>query len=449
MTDFPPGFHWGAATAAYQIEGSPFADGKGESIWDRFTHQPGTIKGATTGDRACDSYRRWRDDVALLRELGLNSYRFSIAWPRVQPDGRGAFEPRGLDHYQRLVDGLLEAGIRPLPTLYHWDLPQALEDEGGWANRDTAARFAEYASVVTTTLGDRVGTWATFNEPWVFTRFGYLDGIHAPGRSDPDAYLRATHTVNLAHALATRAIKAHDAALRVGCVYSVSPAVPASDADEDRLAAEAFHGYVNLWFATPALHGRYPSQAVDGAVPLERMGWRDGDEHALRAPLDWAGINYYFHRVVAAAPATAEPLALAFATVERREHPLTEFGWPVNPDGMRAILVRMYDDLGRVPLEVTENGCSYHDCPDGRGAVDDPRRIAYLQRHLDAVARARAQGVDVRGYHHWTLIDNFEWAEGFTQRFGLTYLDVRTGARTVKTSGRWYANVARTNRLPG
>ena len=448
MRTFPPGFFFGAATAAYQIEGSPDADGKGESIWDRFTHMAGTVKGATTGDVACDSYRRWRDDVALLRELNLNSYRFSIAWPRVQPDGRGAVEQRGLDHYRRFVEALLEAGIRPLPTLYHWDLPQALEDRGGWASRDTAKRFADYASLVVDALRDRVGTWATFNEPWVFTRFGYLDGIHAPGRSDPDAYLRATHTVNLAHAFATHAIKAHDAALRVGCVYSVSPAVPATASDEDRAAAQAFHAYVNLWFATPGLHGHYPANAVAGPLPLTRMGWQDGDETLLRAPLDWAGINYYFHRVVTAAPATAEPLELPFMTVERRDFPLTEFGWPVNPDGLLAILVRMYDDLGRVPLEVTENGCSYHDCPGADGTVDDPRRIAYLRGHLAAVAGARAQGVDVRGYHHWTLIDNFEWAEGFTQRFGLTYLDERTGTRTIKSSGRWFAQAARANRLP-
>ena len=446
MRKFPPGFHFGAATAAYQIEGSPSADGKGESIWDRFTHAPGTVKGATTGDVACDSYKRWRDDIALLREMNLNSYRFSIAWPRVQPDGRGAFEPRGLDHYARFVEALLEAGIRPLPTLYHWDLPQGLEDAGGWANRDTASRFAEYASVVVTTLGDRVGTWATFNEPWVFTRFGYLDGIHAPGVSDPDLYLRATHTVNLAHALATKAIKAHDAGLRVGCVYSVSPAVPATESDDDRMAAEAFHAYVNLWFATPALHGRYPAQAVAGPLPLVRMGWQDGDEELLRAPLDWAGINYYFHRVVAAAPATAEPLALPFMTVERREFDLTEFGWPVNPDGLRDILLRMYDDLGRVPLEVTENGCSYHHCPDERGFVDDSERIEYLHDHLVALLDASDRGVDVRGYHHWTLIDNFEWAEGFTQRFGLVYLDVRTGERTIKSSGRFFAKIALGNR---
>jgi beta-glucosidase len=445
---FPQRFFWGAATAAYQIEGAWNEDGKGESIWDRFAHSIGTIKGATTGDIACDSYHRYRDDVALLSALRLNSYRFSIAWPRIQPEGRGAIEQRGLDHYRRLVDALLEAGIRPLPTLYHWDLPQRLEDAGGWPSRDTAERFAEYAAIVTAALGDRIEQWATFNEPWIFTRLGYLEGIHAPGRTDVEAYLRATHTVNLAHGLATCAIKANRSSLRVGCVYSVSPTVPASANDEDRTAAEAFHAYVNLWFAEPARNGRYPSRALAGELPLERMGYRDGDDALMRASLDWAGINYYFHRVVCSAPPSSASLPFAFATVERRDAPLTEFGWPVNPEGLYAILVRMYEDCGRIPLEVTENGCSYHDGPDATGAVHDERRIAYLHDHLAALACAIADGVDVRGYHHWTLMDNFEWAEGYTQRFGLTYVDFASRARTIKDSGRWYARVASSGRLP-
>jgi beta-glucosidase len=444
---FPRGFRWGAATAAYQIEGAWNEDGKGESIWDRFAHSVGTIKGATTGDIACDSYHRYRDDVALLRELGMTSYRFSIAWPRIQPEGRGAVEQRGLDYYRRLTDALLEAGIRPLPTLYHWDLPQRLEDDGGWPARETAERFAEYAAIVTAALGDRVERWATFNEPWIFTRFGYLEGAHAPGRSDVEAYLHATHTVNLAHALATRAIKANRSSLQVGCVYSVSPAVPASESDDDRIAAEAFHAYVNLWFVEPARTGTYPARACDGAPPLARMGYRDGDDVILRVPLDWAGINYYFHQIVRSAPPSG-PLQLAFEAVTRREAPLTEFGWPVNPDGLHAILVRMYDDCGRIPLEVTENGCSYHDYPDASGAVHDARRITYLRGHLTALARAVADGVDVRGYHHWSLLDNFEWAEGYTQRFGLVHVDFASLARTIKDSGRWYARVARSHQLP-
>jgi beta-glucosidase len=445
---FPERFFWGTATAAYQIEGGWDEDGKGESVWDRFAHRPGTIKGATTGDVACDSYHRLADDVALMRELGCNSYRFSIAWPRVQPDGRGAVEERGLDYYRRLTDALLAAGIRPLPTLYHWDLPQALEDAGGWPARETAERFAEYAAIVTRALGDRIETWATFNEPWIFTRLGYLTGIHAPGRTDPAAYLRATHTVNLAHGLATRAMKAVRPALRVGCAYSVSPAVPAADRPEDRAAAEAFHAYANRWFLDPALHGRYPENALAGELPLAAMGYRAGDDAVMRTGLDWVGINYYFHVVIRAAHADDGPLRRGFAVVDRNEHPRTDFGWPVNPDGLRAILRRMWHDCGGIPLEVTENGCSYHECPGDDGRIRDERRIAYLRGHLGAVAQALADGVDVRGYHYWTLTDNFEWAEGTTQRFGLAHLEPHSLARVVKDSGRWYAQVARTGRLP-
>ena len=445
---FASDFFWGAATAAYQIEGAWDQDGKGESIWDRFAHSVGTIKGAVTGDIACDSYRRYRDDVALLRRLHLNSYRFSISWPRVQPAGRGKIEQRGLDHYRRLTEALAEAHIRPLPTLYHWDLPQALEDAGGWAQRDTAERFAEYAAIVTSALGDVVRDWATFNEPWIFTRFGYLDGYHAPGRTDPDAYLRATHTVNLAQGLAVRAIKAVRASLRVGCVYSVSPAVAASGSAEDAAAAEAFHAYVNLWFVEPVLSGRYPGAAV-AEIPYERMGYRNGDDRIMQAGLDWAGINYYFHQVVRSAPPADAALGVPFVTVGRNEFPLTEFGWPVNAEGLRTILVRMYRDCGRIPLEVTENGCSYADAPDERGRVPDARRIAYVREHLLAVGRALADGVDVRGYHHWTLMDNFEWAEGHTQRFGLAYVDFRSLERTVKDSGLWYAAVAASGVVAG
>lgn len=445
---FPSGFFWGAATAAYQIEGAWDEDGKGESIWDRFAHRVGTIKGGTTGDDACDSYHRIDEDVALLRELGCNSYRFSIAWPRVQPRGFGAVEQRGLDHYRRLTDALLAAGIRPLPTLYHWDLPQALEDAGGWPARDTAERFAEFAAIVTGALGDRIEQWATFNEPWIFTRLGYLAGIHAPGRTDAAAFLRATHTVNLAHGLATRAMKATRAALRVGCAYSVSPAIPATDAPEDVAAAAAFHAFANRWFLDPALYGRYPANALEGEVPLDAMGYRDGDDRIMRVGLDWAGINYYFHLVIRDAPTDDGALRFRFATVDRNEHPRTDFGWPVNPDGLYAILRQMWDDCGRIPLEITENGCSYHECPGADGRIRDDRRIAYVRSHLSAVARAIADGIDVRGYHHWTLTDNFEWAEGTTQRFGLAHLDPQSLARVVKDSGRWYAQVARTGRLP-
>ncbi|HEY4441929.1 MAG TPA: family 1 glycosylhydrolase, partial [Candidatus Elarobacter sp.] len=343
---FPHGFFWGAATAAYQVEGAWDEDGKGESIWDRFAHRIGTIKGGTTADVACDSYHRVGEDIALLRELGCTSYRFSIAWPRVQPLGKGAVERRGLDHYARLVDALLAAGIRPLPTLYHWDLPQALEDAGGWPARDTAARFAEYAAIVTGALGDRVAQWATFNEPWIFTRFGYLLGIHAPGRSDADAFLRATHTVALAHGHATRAMKAIRSDLRIGCAYSVTPVRAASDAGDDADAANAFDAYANRWFLDAALHGRYPDTVFAGGMPYETMGWRDGDDAILRTGLDWVGINYYFHTVIRAGDSFDGPLAVRFCGVDRNEYPRTDFGWPVNADGLQAILHQMWRDSG-------------------------------------------------------------------------------------------------------
>jgi beta-glucosidase len=465
---FPRTFRWGAATAAYQVEGAPSADGKGESIWDCFARRVGTIKGQATGDVACDSYARTSEDIALMRELGLNSYRFSIAWPRIQSDGRGPANQRGLDHYRRFAESLLAVGIRPLPTLYHWDLPQALEDAGGWPARDTAERFAEYAGIVTGALGDIVRDWATFNEPWIFTRYGYLLGIHAPGRCDPDAYLRATHTVNLAHGLAVRAIDAARSGLNLGCAYSVSPIIPARAAataddaaadddggavvdrivaDEDRAAAARCDAYVNRWFSDPALTGRYPAEALAGELPLERMGYREGDDSLMRARLDWIGLNYYFPLVVTAGTGAREPLAGDYAVLEPTEWPRTDWGWPIVPDGLRDIVVRTHARYG-LPIEITENGCSYADTPGADGRVRDERRIAYLDAHLRAVRDALADGVDVRGYHHWTLLDNFEWAEGYTQRFGLVHVDFRTQVRTVKDSGRWYAAVARSGRIP-
>jgi beta-glucosidase len=447
--EFPSDFSWGAATAAYQIEGAWDEDGKGESIWDRFTHRVGTIKGATTGDVACDSYHRIDEDVALLQQLGLNAYRFSIAWSRVQPEGRGRVEQRGLDYYRRLTDALLAANIRPLPTLYHFDLPQALEDAGGWPERDTAERFAEYAAIVTSTLGDRIRDWAMFNEPSVFTRHGYLLGTHAPGRQDTGAYLRATHTVNLAQGLAASAIRSGRPSLRLGSVHATSPAVPASDDEADCDAAEAFHAATNLWFLEPVLTGAYPWRAHGATIPLAALGWQDGDERVMRAQLDWIGVNYYFHTVVKRATSVNPQLPLPFEVVQRAEYPLTDFGWPVNPDGLYDILMRLHRDCGHIPIEVTENGCSYADEPDAAGAVPDTRRIAYLHAHLAALARARGDGVDVRGYHHWTLLDNFEWADGFTQRFGLVHVDFRSLQRTIKESGWWYAEVARSGRLPG
>jgi beta-glucosidase len=444
---FPEGFHWGAATASYQIEGAWNEDGKGESIWDRFAHTPGRIKNGDTGDVACDSYHRWPEDVALLREMNLTSYRFSIAWPRIQATGAGPANAKGLDYYRRLVDALLDAGIRPFPTLYHWDLPQALEDRGGWPNRDTAGRFVDYAELVVRALGDRVREWMILNEPGVFTTVGYLLGVHAPGRRDLDAFLRATHVVNLAHGQAFRALKALDPRLRVGTAYSMSPCEPAGDSEADAAAAERWHGFVNDWYLSPALRGRYPRAFRGGEPPAAALGVREGDLELVRAPLDFVGINLYFRTLVQDDPGDANLGARAVGPFGGDVGPKTDFGWEVWPDALHDMILRVTRDYDRPVLEITENGCSYGDGPDASGAIRDRRRIEFHRGYLEAVARAIAAGADVRGYHAWTLLDNFEWAEGFAQRFGLVHVDFATRTRTLKESGRWFGRVAAENAL--
>ncbi len=442
---FPDGFHWGVATASYQIEGAWDLDGKGESIWDRFSHTSGRVRNGDTGDVACDSYHRWPEDVALLRDMNLDSYRFSIAWPRIQPTGAGAVNRPGLDYYGRLTDALLEAGIRPFPTLYHWDLPQALEDKGGWPNRDTAARFAEYAHVVVDALGDRIHAWMIFNEPSIFTTMGYLIGIHAPGRRDPDAWLRAGHTVNLAQGEAFRAMRAARPGLSIGTAFNMSACEPASDSQADADAAERWHRLLNLWYLETALRGRYPEAFPEGP-PLARMGVRDGDFERMRAPLDFLGINLYTRAIVRAK--TGDPLGIgaeAVGPVGGSEGPRTDFGWEVWPKALHDVVLRITHDYDRPALEITENGCSYADGPGPDGAIRDHRRIDFYRGYLDALARAIEAGADVRGYHAWTLLDNFEWAEGFAQRFGLVWVDFATRERRIKESGRWYGRVAAQN----
>lgn len=447
---FPEGFHWGAATASYQIEGSPRADGKGESIWDRFAHTPGRIRNGDTGDVACDSYRRFAEDVKLASELGLTSYRFSIAWPRVQPDGRGRPEPRGLDHYRKLCEALRTAGIRPFPTLYHWDLPQALEDDGGWPARDTAARFAEYAALTVDALGDVASDWMIFNEPSIFTSLGYLLGVHAPGRRDLDAFLRATHVVNLAQGEACRAMRAERAGLRIGTAFNMSACEPESDRSEDAAAAERWHRLMNVWFVEPALLGRYPEAFTTG-LPAARMDVRDGDLARTRADLDFLGINLYTRTILRHQPDDPNGLCvLPVGPTGGREGPRTEFDWEVWPAALRDAVLRVTADYDRPVLEITENGCAYGDGPDASGTVRDTRRIAFHQGYLAALAEAIEAGADVRGYHAWSLLDNFEWAEGYGQRFGLVHVDFGSGqTRTVKESGRWYARVAAENGFEG
>ena len=447
---FPKGFFWGTATAAYQIEGAWNEDGKGESIWDRFSHTPGKIKNGDTGDVACDSYHRWRDDIALMRAMNLNSYRFSISWPRVQPAGSGGTNAKGIDYYSRLVDALLEAHIRPFITLYHWDLPQALDDAGGWTNRDTAARFAEYVQLTVRALGDRVTDWMLLNEPAAFVDLGYLIGTHAPGHNSLLDFLRATHVVNLAQGEGFRALKAALPNARIGTAFSMSSCEPASSSAEDKLAAERAHAITNTWFLDPALRGRYPEALT--FLPETAMGIRSGDMEKTRAPLDFIGINLYY-RTIASDPGAlgraAHPQNWLFPVKMEGgdQGPKTDHGWEVWPKALYDLVTRITRDYNRPVIEITESGCSYNDGPDASGVIRDARRIAYHREYLAALARAMAEGADVRGYHAWTLMDNFEWAEGFSQRFGLAYTDFKTQQRTLKDSGRWYARVAAENRV--
>lgn len=449
---FPPGFLWGVATAAYQIEGAWNVDGKGESIWDRFVHAPGHIKDGDTGDVACDSYHRYPEDVALARGMNAKSYRLSLSWPRIQPDGQGGVNQKGLDFYSRLIDTVLEAGIRPFPTLYHWDLPQALEDKGGWTNRETANRLADYAGIVTRAFGDRVQDWAVLNEPKTFTQCGYWYGIHAPGIRDPLAYLKATHTANLAVGQCYAAIKAARPGLQVGNVVDVGPAYPKTKSEAGRAAALRWHKFANLWFILPALTGRYPEGVMLDGVQEALLGWQSGDEALLRADLDFVGLNYYSPWTVSDAPQGNGIPGLntnaEWATVQGGGDGKMDNGWDIYPPGFYDILMQMAQVTGSRPIEITENGAAYNMGPDARGVVKDQPRIAYVRDHLRALRRAMHDGVPVRAYHCWSLLDNFEWAEGYSQRFGLTYVDFAGDRRRiVKDSGKWYAKVAAQNQI--
>jgi beta-glucosidase len=448
---FPKNFYWGTATAAYQIEGAWNEDGKGESIWDRFAHTPGKIKNGDTGDIACDSYHRFREDIALMRAMNLNSYRFSISWPRVQPAGSGPANSKGMDYYSRLIDALLEAKIRPFLTLYHWDLPQVLEDAGGWPNRDTAARFADYVDLMARALGDRVTDWMLFNEPAAFVDVGYLEGIHAPGHTSLLDFLRATHVVNLAQGAGFRALKAARPSARVGTAFSMSSCEPATNSEADKLAADRAHAITNVWFLEPALHGRYPEALT--FLPETAMKIASGDMEKIRAPLDFVGINLYY-RTIASAPGAMERVAHAqdwlfpVKMAGGDQGPKTDIGWEVWPEALYDVIMRITRDYNRPVIEITESGCAYNDLPGADGLIHDTRRIEYHRAYLAAVAQAIAEGADVRGYHAWSLLDNLEWAEGVGQRFGLAYVDFKTQQRTLKESGIWYGKVAAGNSVP-
>jgi beta-glucosidase len=450
---FPDGFLWGTATAAYQVEGAWNADGKGESIWDRFAHTPGKIRDGSSGDVACDQYHRYREDIALMKRLNQRSYRFSTSWPRVQPDGRGAVNGKGLDYYSRLVDALIEAGIRPFCTIYHWDLPQALEDLGGWPNRDLADYYADFAGLLAKKLGDRLTVWAPFNMPWTFTRYGYGTGSLPPGKADLGLALKAAHTVNLAQGKAYRAIKAVSTKATVGSAYGTEPIYPKTGSEADRSAAARCHAFRNLYFLHTAVHGDYPKAAFPGEIPYEAMGFRPGDGKIMQAPLDWIGVHYYLRLLASAAPGgppfqsgNLDPMA-GIKTEVGNEGLRTDGGLEVWSRGLYDLLMQFSRDYNYPVIEITETGCVYGDAPDSTGRVADERRIAFYRQHLVELARAIADGAKVRAYHAWTLLDNFEWQNGLAHRMGLTYVDFPTQKRIVKDSGYWYARVAAANRL--
>jgi beta-glucosidase len=422
---------WGAATAAYQTEGAATEDGRGESIWDRFTTLPGRVANGDTGRVACDSYHRYPEDVRLMRELGLNAYRFSIAWPRIVPEGRGGVNAAGLDFYDRLVDELLANGIEPFPTLYHWDLPQPLEERGGWPVRDTVEAFAEYVEAVVARLGDRVSRWITQNEPWVIAWLGYGRGEHAPGRrSDRDA-LAAAHHVLLAHGRALEVIRRERPAAKVGITIDVIPIHPLTSAEADLVATCEEDGFRNRWILDPVLRGRYPEDMTRRFARI-LPSVQDGDLEAISAPIDFLGVNYYRRHVVKAGPNGSGPVVVEVADGEH-----TAVGWEVYPDGLHELLVRLHEEYAAPPLYVTENGAAFGDTR-RNGTVDDPERTSYIDRHLAAVARAIADGVAVDGYFVWSLLDNFEWARGYAPRFGLVYVDYGTLERIPKQSYHWY-----------
>jgi beta-glucosidase len=448
--ELPPGFELGVATAAYQIEGGVHEGGRGPSIWDTFSHTPGRVAGGDTGDVACDHYHRYDQDVALMADLGVDSYRLSVAWPRIQPQGRGPANQAGLAFYDRLVDSLLERGIVPAVTLYHWDLPQALEDGGGWRNRDTALRFAEYAALVHDHLGDRVRRWITLNEPWCSSILGYASGRHAPGVSEGEGALAAAHHLLLGHGLAVAALRADGRqGQQVGITLNLQPVSAATSSPQDVAASERALVQSNLLFTDPVLDGRYPAAARQIYAPLTDFGFlRDGDLATIGAPLDFLGVNYYFpSRVRAADYVQADPALrtaddLGTEMVISPDEELTAMGWPVEPAGLTRLLVWLRDRYpGLPPIYITENGRACDDVVSPDGRVDDPDRVRYLDGHLRAVTDAIEAGVDVRGYYCWSLMDNFEWAEGYFKRFGLVHVDYPTQRRTPKSSFSWFRSL--------
>jgi beta-glucosidase len=461
---FPESFLWGAATAAYQIEGGAAEGGRGPSIWDTYSHTPGRVLAGDTGDVAADHYHRFREDVALMGKLGLRAYRFSTAWPRVQPGGRGPANAEGLAFYDELVDELLGAGIEPVLTLYHWDLPQELEDAGGWGARDTSYRFAEYAAIVAERFGDRVKQWTTLNEPFCSSFLGYASGVHAPGRHEPEVALRAAHHLLLGHGLALRALReALPEHAQISITLNATEFRALTDSPEDRDAQRRVDAIQNRIFLDPLFRGAYPEDLIrDTAAVTDWSFVEPGDLELISAPMDQLGINFYNPSLVAAplppgvetgpgddghgasehSPWVGSEGAVRFA---RQDGERTAMGWVVDPSGLYDLLLRINTEYGPIPMAVTENGAAFEDVVGPDGEVDDPRRIAYLQAHIAAVRDALAAGVDMRAYFVWSLLDNFEWSYGYSKRFGIVRVDFATGKRVVKASGHWYRRIVEGN----
>ncbi|UGQ15338.1 beta-glucosidase [Yinghuangia sp. ASG 101] len=457
----PADFLWGAATAAYQVEGAVADDGRSPSIWDTFSHTPGRVHGGDTGDVATDHYRLFRSDVALMRQLGLGAYRFSVAWARIVPAPGGRVEPRGVAFYDRLVDELLAQGVEPALTLYHWDLPQYLQDAGGWTHRDTASRFAEYAGVVGRALGDRVRIWTTLNEPWCSAFLGYGSGVHAPGVTDPAASLTAHHHLMLAHGEAVAALRAElpsEGRISIALNLAAVRAASADPADTD--AVRRVDGLANRIFLDPLLRGGYPPDVLGDTASVTDWSFvRDGDLAAISRPIDEMGLNYYTPSVVAGGAEPGDPRDDGHGVSDHSPWPAcddirflhapgprTAMGWPIDPTGLYDIIVRVRDEAPELPLMVTENGAAYPDTVGADGRIADPERQAYIAAHLGAVARAVADGARVRGYFVWSLLDNFEWAYGYAKRFGIVRVDFATRDRTLKDSAHWYASVIAAHR---
>ncbi|MBA8815258.1 beta-glucosidase [Microbacterium halimionae] len=462
---FPPGFTFGSATAAYQVEGAANEDGRAASIWDTFSKTPGKVWNGDSGDVACDHYHRWESDLDLMADMGLGAYRFSIAWPRVVPTGRGAVNAKGIDFYSRLVDGLRERGIRPVATLYHWDLPQALEDEGGWANRATSDAFEEYAAIMGEALGDRVHTWTTLNEPWCSAYLGYGQGGHAPGRHEPAAALTAVHHLNLAHGRAVQALRATSTGTpdySITLNFHVLRGVGENSGE----AVRRIDALANRAFTHPLLKGEYPEDLMADTADVTDWSFvADGDLKTINQPIDVLGVNYYSTATVqmwdgssprqqndghkGAAGGTAWPGSDTVVEFMEQPGPYTEMGWNIAPDGLEELLVSLGEQFPNQPLMVTENGAAFADVVSSDGSIHDDERLDYLRRHFTAAHRAIDRGVDLRGYFVWSLLDNFEWGFGYAKRFGIVRVDFQSLERTLKDSGKWYAQLARTGMLPG